>query len=43
MSSTEFFARKPDLLLAFESDSTGRVTGLTIQQLETKQRFVRSN
>jgi hypothetical protein len=43
MSPTEFFTRKPDLLLAFESDSTGRVTGLTIQQLETKQRFVRSN
>jgi hypothetical protein len=43
MSTTQFFAKKPDLLLAFESDSAGRVTGLTVQQLETKQRFVRSN
>jgi hypothetical protein len=43
MSPTEFFVRKPNLVLAFESDSTGRVTGLTVQQLEMKQRFVRSN
>ena len=43
MSPTEFFVRKPNLVLAFESDSTGRVTGLTVQQLEMRQRFVRSN
>jgi len=43
MSPTQFFVKKPDLVLAFESDSTGRVTALTIQQLETKQRLVRNN
>ncbi len=41
MSPTEFFVRQPDLVLAFASDSTGRVTGLTVQQGETKQRFAR--
>jgi hypothetical protein len=43
MSQTEFFVRKPDLALAFEADSTGRVTGLTIEQGERKQRFVRKD
>jgi hypothetical protein len=43
MSPTEFFVRKPELALAFEADSTGRVTGLTIEQGETKHRFVRKN
>jgi len=43
MSQTEFFVRKPDLALAFETDSTGRVTGLTIEQGEAKQRLVRRN
>jgi len=41
MSPTEFFVRKPDLALAFEAESAGRVTGLIIEQGETKHRFVR--
>jgi hypothetical protein len=43
MSATEFFVRKPDLVVSFESDATGRVTGLMIGQGETKQRLVRRN
>jgi len=43
MSPTQFFVRKPDLVVAFESDSTGHVTGLTLGQGETKNRFVRKN
>lgn len=43
MSPTEFFVRKPDLVLTFENDATGRVAGLTITQGEAKQRFVRRN
>ncbi len=42
MSPSEFFLKKPDLVVAFETDSTGRVTGLTIAQGETKQRLSRS-
>jgi hypothetical protein len=41
MSQTEFFVRKPDLALSFVTDSTGRVIGLTVEQGETKHRFVR--
>jgi hypothetical protein len=41
MSVTEFFVRKADLVVSFESDATGRVTGLMIAQGETKQRLVR--
>jgi len=41
MSPTEFFVRTPDLVLSFESDSSGRVTGLSIAQGETKQRLTR--
>jgi hypothetical protein len=41
VSQTEFFVRKPDLALAFETDSTGRVIGLAIEQGETKHRVVR--
>jgi len=43
MSPTEFFVRKPDLVLAFEADSTGGVTGLTVKQGDAKNRFVRKN
>lgn len=43
MSATEFFARKPDLVVAFESDSSGRVTAMTIGQGEGRQRLVRKN
>lgn len=43
MSPTEFFVRKPDLVVAFESDSTGRVTALTIGQGESRQRLTRKN
>jgi len=42
MSPTEFFIRKPDLVVAFETDSAGRVTGLTIVQGEAKQRLTRA-
>jgi hypothetical protein len=42
MSPTEFFIRKPDLVIAFEADSAGRVSGLTIVQGETKQRLIRA-
>jgi hypothetical protein len=41
-SPTEFFVKKPDLVVAFETDSTGRVTGLTIAQGEAKQRLSRT-
>ena len=43
MSPTEFFVRKPDLVVAFETDSTDRVTGLAIEQGDAKHRFVRRN
>jgi hypothetical protein len=43
MAPTEFFVKKPDLVLTFQTDATGRVTGLTIEQGETKNRFVRRN
>lgn len=42
MSPTEFFVKKPDLVVAFETDSTGRVSGLTIAQGEGKQRLSRT-
>jgi len=42
MSPTEFFVKKPDLVVAFETDSSGRVTGLTIAQGEGKQRLSRT-
>jgi Domain of unknown function (DUF3471). len=41
MSPTEFFVRTPDLVVAFEADSTGRVTGLTLGQGDAKNRLVR--
>lgn len=43
MSATEFFVRNVDLVVSFESDAAGRVTGLTIAQGESKQRLVRRN
>ena len=43
MSPSEFFARKPDLVATFESDSAGRVTGLALGQGETKNHFIRKN
>ena len=42
MSPTEFFVKKPDLVVAFEIDSAGRVTGLTIAQGEAKQHLSRT-
>jgi hypothetical protein len=42
MSPSEFFVKKPDLVVAFETDSGGRVTGLTIAQGEGKQRLSRA-
>jgi len=42
MTATEFFVRKPDLVVAFETDSTGQVTGLTIAQGDNKQRLTRT-
>jgi hypothetical protein len=42
MSPSEFFVKKPDLVVAFETDSAGRVTGLTIAQGEGKQRLSRA-
>jgi len=43
MSQTEFFVRKPDLVVAFELDGAGVVRGLTLAQGEGKQRLVRDN
>ena len=43
MSPTEFFVRKPDLVMSFESDSSGRVTGLSIGQGDTRQRLTRKD
>lgn len=43
MSATEFFVRNVDLVVSFESDAAGRVTGLTIAQGESRQRLVRRN
>lgn len=43
MTATEFFVRTADLVVSFESDATGRVTGLVIQQGEAKQRLARRN
>lgn len=41
MSQTEFFVRKPDLVIAFELDAQGAITGMTVAQGEGKQRLVR--
>jgi hypothetical protein len=43
MSQTEFFVRKPDLVVTFELDGGGVVRGLTLAQGEGKQRLVRDN
>ncbi|HET7372633.1 MAG TPA: DUF3471 domain-containing protein [Gemmatimonadaceae bacterium] len=43
MSATEFFVRNVDLVISFESDAAGRVTGLRIAQGESRQRLVRRN
>jgi hypothetical protein len=43
MSATDFFVRKPDLVVAFDADATGRVAALTVGQGETKHRFIRKN
>jgi hypothetical protein len=43
MSPLEFFVRTPDLVMSFESDSSGRVTGLSIGQGETRQRLTRKD
>jgi hypothetical protein len=43
MSATEFFVRNVGLVISFESDAAGRVTGLTIAQGESRQRLVRRN
>jgi hypothetical protein len=42
MSPTEFFIRQPDLVIAFETDSAGHVTGLTLTQGEAKQQLRRT-
>jgi hypothetical protein len=41
MSPTEFFVRKPDLVVAFDIDAGGVVRALTLAQGDGKQRFVR--
>jgi len=43
MSQTEFFVRKPDLVVAFDLDGGGVVRGLTLAQGDGKQRLVRDN
>jgi hypothetical protein len=40
-SSTEFFVRKPDLVITFETDANGAVTSLTIGVGDTRQRLPR--
>jgi hypothetical protein len=40
-SSTEFFVRKPDLVITFEADANGGVTSLTIGVGDTRQRLTR--
>ena len=40
-SSTEFFVRKPDLVITFETDANGAVTALTIGVGDTRQRLPR--
>ena len=42
MSQTEFFVKKPDLVVAFEVDATGRVVALTLGQGSTKQRLTKT-
>jgi hypothetical protein len=43
MSQTEFFVRKPDLIVAFDVDAGGVVRGLTLAQGDGKQRLARDN
>lgn len=43
MSATDFFVRKPDLVVAFDTDPSGRIAGITVGQGESKQRFIRKN
>lgn len=40
-SPTEFFVRKPDLVITFETDANGAVTSLTIGVGDTRQRLPR--
>jgi hypothetical protein len=40
-SPTEFFVRKPDLVITFEADANGGVTSLTIGVGDTRQRLTR--
>ncbi len=40
-SPTEFFVRKPDLVITFEADANGTVTLLTIAAGDTRQRLTR--
>ncbi|HVE32077.1 MAG TPA: DUF3471 domain-containing protein [Gemmatimonadaceae bacterium] len=40
-SSTEFFVRKPDLVITFETDANGAVTSLAIGVGDTRQRLPR--
>jgi hypothetical protein len=40
-SPTEFFVRKPDLVITFDTDANGAVTSLTIGVGDTKQRLTR--
>ena len=40
-SPTEFFVRKPDLVITFETDANGAVTSLTIGSGDTRQRFTK--
>jgi uncharacterized protein DUF3471 len=43
MSPTEFFVRKPELVVSFETDPAGRVAGLSVGQGQTKHPFIRKN
>lgn len=43
MSPTEFFVRRPELVVSFETDPAGRVAGLSVGQGETKHPFIRKN
>ena len=40
-SPTEFFIRKPDLVITFDADANGAVTSMTIGVGDTKQRLTR--
>lgn len=43
MSQTEFFVRAPDLVVTFDVDAGGAISGLTVGQGENKQHLGRDN